>query len=43
MFLILGGMKAWSEHLEPVKIGDLKDGGSFINSCVSEKAAFLIW
>ena len=20
-------MKAWSEHLEPVKIGDLKDGG----------------
>ncbi len=23
-----GGMKAWSEHLEPVKVGDLKDGGS---------------
>lgn len=23
-----GGMKTWSEHLEPVKIGDLKDGGS---------------
>lgn len=23
-----GGMKAWSEHLEPVKIGDLKDGGT---------------
>ncbi|MET3699373.1 glyoxylase-like metal-dependent hydrolase (beta-lactamase superfamily II) [Bacillus oleivorans] len=22
-----GGMKAWSEHLEPVKISDLKDGG----------------
>nr|WP_309100601.1 MBL fold metallo-hydrolase [Fredinandcohnia onubensis] len=22
-----GGMKAWSEHLEPVKVGDLKDGG----------------
>ncbi|MER2088686.1 MAG: MBL fold metallo-hydrolase [Sporosarcina sp.] len=22
-----GGMKAWSEHLEPVKIGDLKNGG----------------
>lgn len=22
-----GGMKAWSEHLEPVKIDDLKDGG----------------
>lgn len=22
-----GGMRAWSEHLEPVKIGDLKDGG----------------
>lgn len=23
-----GGMKAWSEHLEPVKVGDLKDGGA---------------
>lgn len=23
-----GGMKAWSEYLEPVKIGELKDGGS---------------
>ncbi|MEH7419232.1 MBL fold metallo-hydrolase [Neobacillus drentensis] len=22
-----GGMKAWSEHLEPVKLGDLNDGG----------------
>ncbi len=22
-----GGMKAWSEHLEPVKLGDLKSGG----------------
>jgi glyoxylase-like metal-dependent hydrolase (beta-lactamase superfamily II) len=22
-----GGMKAWSEHLEPIKIGDLRDGG----------------
>ncbi|MEH6941713.1 MBL fold metallo-hydrolase [Bacillus sp. JJ722] len=22
-----GGMKAWSEHLEPVKVGDLKDDG----------------
>ncbi|MVO99908.1 MBL fold metallo-hydrolase [Paenibacillus lutrae] len=24
---LLGGMKSWSEHLEPVKAGDLKDGG----------------
>lgn len=24
---LAGGMKAWSEHLEPVKIGDLKNGG----------------
>ncbi len=24
---LLGGMKSWSEHLEPVKVGDLKDGG----------------
>ncbi|WP_420831103.1 MBL fold metallo-hydrolase [Paenibacillus artemisiicola] len=23
-----GGMKSWNEHLEPVKIGDLMDGGS---------------
>jgi glyoxylase-like metal-dependent hydrolase (beta-lactamase superfamily II) len=23
-----GGMKAWSEHLEPVKVGNLKDGGA---------------
>lgn len=28
VFSVEGGMKAWSEHLEPVKIGDLKDGGS---------------
>lgn len=27
-FNLEGGMKAWSEHLEPVKIGDLTDGGS---------------
>ncbi|CAG7607672.1 Hydroxyacylglutathione hydrolase [Paenibacillus solanacearum] len=25
---LIGGMKAWSEHLEPVKIADLKDGGA---------------
>ncbi|MBY0086853.1 MBL fold metallo-hydrolase [Brevibacillus brevis] len=23
-----GGMKAWSEHLEPVKVGDLREGGA---------------
>jgi glyoxylase-like metal-dependent hydrolase (beta-lactamase superfamily II) len=23
-----GGMKSWSEHLEPIKVGDLKDGGA---------------
>ncbi|MFD0676858.1 MULTISPECIES: MBL fold metallo-hydrolase [unclassified Paenibacillus] len=27
VFYLIGGMKSWSEHLEPVKIGDLKDGG----------------
>ncbi|MGM0844911.1 MAG: MBL fold metallo-hydrolase [Bacillota bacterium] len=27
VFYLEGGMKAWSEHLEPVKVGDLKDGG----------------
>jgi glyoxylase-like metal-dependent hydrolase (beta-lactamase superfamily II) len=28
IFYLEGGMKSWSEHLEPVKIGDLTDGGS---------------
>lgn len=28
VFYLEGGMKAWSEYLMPVKIGDLKDGGS---------------
>ncbi|WP_099157173.1 MBL fold metallo-hydrolase [Virgibacillus ndiopensis] len=28
VYSLEGGMKAWSEHLEPVKIGDLSDGGS---------------
>ncbi|GKU84073.1 MULTISPECIES: MBL fold metallo-hydrolase [Niallia] len=27
VFYLKGGMKAWSEHLKPVKIGDLNDGG----------------
>ncbi|TMW72999.1 MBL fold metallo-hydrolase [Alteribacter natronophilus] len=27
LFYLTGGMRAWSEHLEPVKVGDLKDGG----------------
>ena len=25
---LAGGMKTWSEHLEPIKIGDLQDGGA---------------
>jgi glyoxylase-like metal-dependent hydrolase (beta-lactamase superfamily II) len=25
---LAGGMKAWSEHLEPVKVGSLKNGGA---------------
>lgn len=28
VYSLEGGMKAWSEHLEPVKIGDLQDGGT---------------
>jgi glyoxylase-like metal-dependent hydrolase (beta-lactamase superfamily II) len=28
VFYLEGGMKSWSEHLEPVKIGDLMDGGA---------------
>ncbi|MCA1030736.1 MBL fold metallo-hydrolase [Bacillus timonensis] len=27
VFSVEGGMKAWSEHLEPIKIGDLRSGG----------------
>lgn len=27
VFYLKGGMKAWSEHLEPVKIGELTNGG----------------
>jgi glyoxylase-like metal-dependent hydrolase (beta-lactamase superfamily II) len=27
VFYLEGGMKSWSEHLEPVKVGDLTDGG----------------
>ncbi|MET3290235.1 UNVERIFIED_CONTAM: glyoxylase-like metal-dependent hydrolase (beta-lactamase superfamily II) [Brevibacillus sp. OAP136] len=28
VFYLQGGMKAWSEHLEPVKVADLQDGGA---------------
>jgi len=28
VYYLAGGMKAWSEHLEPVKVGDLRDGGA---------------
>jgi glyoxylase-like metal-dependent hydrolase (beta-lactamase superfamily II) len=28
VFSIEGGMNAWSEHLEPIKIGSLKNGGT---------------
>lgn len=28
VYSLEGGMRAWSEYLEPVKIADLKDGGS---------------
>lgn len=28
IYYLEGGMKSWSEYLEPVKVGDLKDGGS---------------
>ncbi|MDC3424339.1 MBL fold metallo-hydrolase [Aquibacillus sp. 3ASR75-11] len=28
VFVLEGGMKTWSEYLNPVKLGDLKDGGS---------------
>ncbi|MFM1652922.1 MBL fold metallo-hydrolase [Brevibacillus sp. B_LB10_24] len=28
IYYLEGGMKAWSEHVEPVKIGDLKTGGA---------------
>ncbi|MFX3624821.1 MAG: MBL fold metallo-hydrolase [Ectobacillus sp.] len=28
VYSVEGGMKAWSEYLEPIKIGDLKSGGA---------------
>jgi len=28
VYSVEGGMKAWSEYLEPIKIGDLKNGGA---------------
>ncbi|WP_456271036.1 MBL fold metallo-hydrolase [Bacillus sp. AK031] len=28
VFSVEGGMEAWSEHLEPIKIGELKGGGT---------------
>jgi glyoxylase-like metal-dependent hydrolase (beta-lactamase superfamily II) len=28
VYSVEGGMKAWSEHLEPIKIGELKNGGA---------------
>lgn len=28
VYSVEGGMKAWSEHLEQIKIGELKNGGS---------------
>ncbi len=27
VFYLEGGMKAWSEHMEPIKVGDLTNGG----------------
>jgi len=28
VYYLAGGMKAWSEYVKPIKVGDLKDGGS---------------
>ncbi|MED1568745.1 MBL fold metallo-hydrolase [Bacillus paramycoides] len=28
IYYLAGGMKAWSEYVKPIKVGDLKDGGS---------------
>jgi len=28
VYSVEGGMRAWSEHLEPIKVGSLRDGGS---------------
>lgn len=32
VFSVEGGMNAWSEHLEPIKIGNLESGGRSFNS-----------
>lgn len=41
VYYLKGGMRAWSEHLEPVKVGGLSDGGSIYQFVRQEKAAFL--
>ncbi|MGE7883869.1 MBL fold metallo-hydrolase [Bacillus sp. NPDC094077] len=28
VYYLAGGMKAWNEYVKPIKVGDLKDGGS---------------
>ncbi|MGG0276660.1 MBL fold metallo-hydrolase [Bacillus rhizoplanae] len=28
VYYLVGGMKAWSEYVKPIKVGNLKDGGS---------------
>lgn len=28
IYYLAGGMKAWSEYVKPIKVGDLKNGGS---------------
>lgn len=43
IYYLAGGMKAWSEYVKPIKVGDLK----MVEVCISlnalEKAVYLIW
>ena len=43
IYYLAGGMKAWSEYVKPLKVGDVQGGGVYINLIVLEKAVYLIW
>lgn len=43
VFYLQGGMKAWSEHLQPVKIGDLNDGGEIYQFVRVGKGCYPTW
>ena len=43
IYYLAGGMKAWSEYVKPIKVGDLKMVEVCISLTALEKAVYLIW